>query len=132
MSDAEGREIWFVNRDVLVVRPAAPFIAWAQSLDEQEPLDAEAMRTASNAFLIPEFEDDEETWGWLRENCDTVFEYMLHDWSLDPDEWPADRGWETFEAWFSVEHIAMAWDLVDEPLSSEAPDPDDDEARWDA
>lgn len=132
MTEAEGREIWFLNRDILVVRPAEPFIAWAQGLDEQETLDPEGVRAASNAFLIPEFEDEEETWTWIEENCATVFEYMLHDWSLDPEEWPADRSWSVFQDWFSFEHVPMAWDLVDEPLSSEAPGADDEGARWDA
>ena len=133
MSANEDREIWFLNRDVMVVRPAQPFIDWALALDDEDLLQHDDVAGASNAFLIPEFEDEEETWAWVRVNCDTMFDYMLHDWSVDPGEWPEGRGWDAFQKWFAFEHIQMAWDLVDEPLSSDPPPMDgDDMEEWDA
>lgn len=133
MSEADGREIWFLNRDVMVVRPAQPFVEWALALDEDGDLDAGDVRASSNAFLVPEFDHPDETWAWVEGHCDTMFEYMLLDWSTDQEEWPEDRGWSAFQLWFTCEHVAVAWDLVDEPLSSEAPAFDDDEPEsWDA
>ena len=38
MSANEDREIWFLNRDVMVVRPAQPFIDWALALDDEDLL----------------------------------------------------------------------------------------------
>jgi len=133
MSETEGREIWFLNRDVMVVRPAQPFVDWALALDEDGELDAAGIMGSSNAFLVPEHDHDEETWAWVEGHCETMFEYMLLDWSTDAAEWPEDRGWTEFQRWFTCEHIAVAWDLVDEPLSSEAPADDEEEGgAWDA
>lgn len=76
---------------------------------------------AVTAFLIPEFDMTEDSRTWIREHCDTFFEIQLNEWYTDPSLWPAERGWETFSAWFEVEFIDIAWDLVDAPLSSDPP-----------
>lgn len=126
MEDKEGSHIWFLNRDVVVVRPAQAFVDWALSLEGEGALDALDVFASSNAFLIPEFDVEDDAWAWVSSNCETIFEYMLHDWSTAPEEWPQDRSWDEFERWFTYEHISMAWDLVDEPLSSDAPSEDED------
>lgn len=133
MSEDEGREIWFINRDVIVVRPAPPFVEWALALEDDGDLNADDVQEASNAFLIPEFDHPDETWAWVEAHCETLFEYMLLDWVTDKDAWPQDRGWAAFQSWFTYEHISLAWDLVDEPLTSDAPPFDGPEPEgWDA
>jgi len=132
MNESEGREIWFLNRDVLVVHPLDPFVAWVGSVDESDAVTPEFIRSSTNAFLLPEFDDDDEAREWLRENCDAIFELMLSDWIITPELWPEDRGWREFQRWFSFERIETAWDLVDEPLSSDPPPPDLDGTTWDA
>lgn len=120
-SPSEGRPIWFLNRGVLVVRPRQPFIDWICSVEAGEPVDPEDVWTSVNSFLVPEFDDPDETLEWIQGNVDTVFEIMLNDWITEPESWPADRDWTAFEKWFEFEYVDLAWDLVDEPLSSEAP-----------
>ncbi|MEX2468000.1 MAG: hypothetical protein WD995_13905 [Gemmatimonadota bacterium] len=120
-SSSEGRPIWFLNRGVLVVRPRQPFVDWVCSFEDGTPVDPEDAWDSVNSFLIPEFDDPEETLEWIHGNVDTVFEIMLNDWITEPDSWPADRGWTAFEEWFEFEYVDLAWDLVDEPLSSEPP-----------
>ncbi len=133
MDESEGRPIWFINRDTLVVRPLEPFVRWAESVHDGGKVDPEITRTWVNSFLIPEFDLEEESWTWIRENCGVIFEIMLNDWLMDPDQWPEDRGWAEFEKWFSHERIEVAWDLVDEPLSSEPPTEEEgEEPVWDA
>ena len=135
MSDVEvteDRPIWFLNRSVLVVRAREPFVDWACSVDDPvrvRPADAAA---SVNSFLIPEFGTEEESWAWIREHCDTVFELMLNDWYTDPELWPEDRGWGAFQLWFEAEHIDLAWDLVAEPLSSDPPPVQENGGTWDA
>ena len=120
-SSSEGRPIWFLNRGVLVVRPQQPFVDWVCSFQNGDPVDPEDAWSSVNSFLVPEFDDPEETLEWIQGNVDTVFEIMLNDWITEPESWPADRGWSAFEEWFEFEYVDLAWDLVDEPLSSEAP-----------
>lgn len=120
----QGPEVWFLNRGILVVRPAEPFLSWASELpaeEGEEPFDPETALEWKTAFLVPEFDTEEETWDWVEAHCTTVFEMQLADWHTDPATWPENRGWDTFAEWFEMEFIEIAWDLVDEPLSSEPP-----------
>lgn len=118
----EGKPIWFINRGVLIVRPRQPFVDWVCSFDEEGPVDREDARDSVNSFLVPEFDNPEETADWVEANIETVFEIMLNDWVMDPEYWPQDRGWDAFEEWFDLEYVEVAWDLVDEPLSSDPPE----------
>lgn len=120
-SSSEQRPVWFLNRSVLVVRPLQPFVDWVLSFDDDGPVDAEDAWASVNSFLVPEFEDPAETLAWVQANVEIVFEIMLNDWVMDSAHWPEDRGWSTFERWFDFEYIDLAWDLVDEPLSSDPP-----------
>lgn len=116
------RPIWFLNRGVLVVRPRQPFVDWVLTFDDDGPVDPEDAWESVNSFLVPEFDDPEQTMEWIEANIETVFEIMLNDWVMDPEHWPEDRGWEAFGEWFDLEYVDLAWDLVDEPLLSEAPE----------
>ena len=122
--DPEGREVWFLNREVLVVRPREPFLDWAISTDDDGVVDPEWVRNWVTSFLLPQFETEEEALAGIREYCEVIFELLLTDWILLPELWPEDRGWEAFQRWFSFERIEIAWDLVDAPLSSDPPLPD--------
>ena len=117
----EGREIWFVNRGLVIVRPRQPFIDWVREVDPGTPVSSEVVRESVSAFLIPDFDLEEESRAWIREACATIFEIQLNDWYTDPSMWPTGRDWETFIAWFDIEFIDIAWDLIDAPLSSDPP-----------
>lgn len=123
MNESEGKEVWFLNRDLLVVRPKGPYLEWANSVLEDDPITIEEAGLWADAFLLPECETEEEALVWLEENCDVVFEMMLRDWALDPELWPEDRGWGAFQRWFAFERVETVWDLVDAPLSSDPPTP---------
>lgn len=123
MEESEGREIWLLNRDLLVVRPREPFLKWARSVFEDVPVDADEDVGWTDSFLMPEFETEEEFLSWLRHNCDLIFEMMVSAWAGPPELWPEDRNWEAFQRWFEFERIETTWDLVDAPLSSDPPTP---------
>lgn len=116
-------EVWFLNRRVVVVRARQPFEEWAKGVDESAEDAYDSREGWTNAYLIPDFEDEEDSWHWLEEHCDTIFEMELDSWFMDPKGWPESRGWDRFREWFEVELIELAWDLVDEPLSSAPPEP---------
>ncbi len=106
-----------MNRSILVVRPGAPFRRWlAERYEEEEPDPFQP-----TAYLIPSCETEEECWEWLEVHFDTVFTMELDAWYTDPSGWPDERSWEQFLEWFDLELIDLAWDLVDEPLSSSPP-----------
>jgi len=110
-------EVWFLNRGVLVVRPRELYAQWANDLNDDGP----RFTGWTNAYLIPEFEMEEESWEWIQDNGSLIFELELQAWHLDPDDWSEDRSWSVFRKCFDLEFIEMAWGLVDAPLSSEAP-----------
>lgn len=116
----DGEAVWFINRAVVVLRHREPFAAWARGVHGG---DAEDYEPWSEAFLVPEFDDEDETWSWIEEHHTLFFEIELDGWSTDRESWPAQRSWELFQEWFELELIEIAWDLVDAPLSSEPPEP---------
>ena len=132
MEESEGREIWFLNRDLLVVRPREPFVEWAASVFDDAQVSPETTRDWANAFLLPEFDTEEEALAWLSDECEVIFEVMLSEWIVVPEMWPEDRGWGAFQRWFALERIETTWDLVDEPLSSDPPLPERERPLWDA
>jgi hypothetical protein len=116
-------EIWFINRGVVVLRPREPFVEWALALHGEAGLmTAAEIRSDATAYLIPDFEYSSEAYQWLEENHELFFALELAGWQEDTALWPADRGWSVFQEWFDVELIDTAWDLVDEPLTSDPPD----------
>jgi hypothetical protein len=119
----EPREIWFLNRGLVVVRAKRPYVTWANNVDGSSvTLSLAEARGRPDAYLIPEFENPDESLEWLRENCSMIFDLELDAWHTDRAGWPADRSWKVFKAWFDFEMVEITWDLIDEPLSS---DPDD-------
>lgn len=121
-SDGSGKEIWFVNRGLVLLRPRQPFVDWVIQTDPGTPVPEDLARDAVGAFLIPDFAMTADSYAWIRENFATMFEIQLRDWYMDPDMWPTGRDWETFNEWFEVEFTDITWDLVDAPLSSNPPE----------
>ena len=116
-----GREIWFLNRNLVVVRPRQPFIDWVREVDPGDPVGADFVREQVSAFLIDQFEVPGEAEKWVEDQCDFFFRFMCNEWYTDPALWPTFEGWKKFGEWFDVEYIEMAWDLIDAPLSSDPP-----------
>lgn len=119
-----GEAVWFINRAVVVLRHREPFAAWARSVHTDED---DGYEPWSEAFLVPEFEDEEETSAWIEAHVELFFEIQLDAWVTDRDAWPRERTWEVFREWFDIEVIEMAWDLVDAPLSSRPPEPGEED-----
>ncbi len=116
-----GDEVWFLNRTVVVVRHREPFRDWARNVEEGAAEAYDSGGGWADAYLIPEFDMEEEAWEWLQLEYSTIFEIELGAWYEDPEKWPEDRTWDQFRDWFDLELIETAWDLVDEPLSSTPP-----------
>ena len=120
-----------LNRAVLIVRPKQPYLDWAASLDDAGVLpDPSGEQTA---YLIPDCETEEETWDFIEAASGEVFERELFGWSADPERWPENRDFATFQEWFSIEVHTVVEDLVDDELIDDHEELlGDDEAEPDA
>lgn len=110
-----------LNRAVLIVRPAKPFLDWAAGLDDSglvpSPNDEQTV------YLVPQFQNDEEREAVLNAVYAEVFERELFGWHIVPEDWPKNRTLKTFRAWFQIEMHSIVEDLVDGPrIDDELPD----------
>lgn len=117
-----GKEIWYLNRHAVLLRPRRPLLDWLHRIEkaagERRTGLAEA-RESPEAFLIPPFAVQAQSLAWVRDNYQAMFDIALESWIMDRDAWPAERSWELFQKWFDVEVVDGLWDLVDDPLTSD-------------
>lgn len=103
-----------LNRGVLIVRPAEPYMAWVRGLDATGvvPL-ADDEQTV---YLVPGFEDDDEAEDVLKLVYAEVFERELDGWHTDEAAWPKNRTLATFKRWFKIEMHSTVEDLCSDVL----------------
>jgi hypothetical protein len=78
-----------INRVAVVVEPKEPYLAWARSLDGDDPtIDTMSREHLTSVYLIEEDADPEEP---LRRHWDWIFAENLHSWHRDPSLWPEPR-----------------------------------------
>lgn len=117
-----GREVWFLNRNLAVLRARAPVVTWLRRRWPEGPeLSLASLKERPAALLIPPFEHVEDAWSWCRDNAPAFVHVALQNWFVPPELWPEDPDWDLVARWFHVELVECLWDLVDEELTS---DPD--------
>jgi hypothetical protein len=80
------------------------------------------------AYLVPEYETNDEQADITDWCAEFVFEYELWLWCTDDILWPEVRDVETFREWFEVEFHSMVVDtVVDVPLKHIDYDEEDDD-----
>lgn len=110
-----------LNRAVLIVRPKQPFFDWAAGLDDSGLVPN--VEDEKTAYLIPEFESDEEGMQVLKHVYGEIFERELDGWHTDPSAWPRKRDFKTFREWFSIELHSVVEDVVDDALIDDEIEP---------
>ena len=109
-----------IDRAVAVLKPNEPYLEWALGLpDAPADLTLQELRSDCTAFLIPEFDLDQEVEDLLREIYPALFELELEGWYRDERFWPQPRDYETFRAWFDVEISSTVIDLVEDEIAKE-------------
>jgi hypothetical protein len=109
-----------INRGVLIVRPAQPFLDWAAGLDDFGMVpDAAGEQTV---YLIPNWETDEDAEEILEQLHLGVFENELWGWHTEESAWPERRDLATFRKWFRIEMHSIVEDLCDYELVEEDED----------
>lgn len=109
-----------VNRAVLVLKPTAKMLDWINSVGEgSDTVTLEEAQEMTNAYLLPDFEDDEEQATYIRFRAKKLFEHELEAWCTDPGKWPTVRNHKAFLAWFRIEVSDMVFDLAGDPIARE-------------
>jgi hypothetical protein len=115
-----GREMKLVNRSVLVLKPTAKMLDWINSVgEESDTVTPEEAQEMTNAYLLPDFEDDEEQASFIRFRSKKLFEHELEAWCTDPGKWPTVRNYKAFFEWFRIEVSDMVFDLATHPVVHE-------------
>jgi len=110
-----------VNRSVLVLKPTEKMLDWINGVGvESDPVTLEEAREMTNAYLLPDFEDDKEQANYIRSRAKKLFEHELEAWCTDPEKWPSVRNHKIFFAWFKVEVSHMVFDLAGDPIVLQA------------
>jgi len=110
-----------INRNLVVLLPRQPALDWILSVDSN-PLDftLAQIRHDQDAFLIPHFDEPEESARWIQGRWKMFFERFLMEWYTEESWWPQKRTLKMFNEWFEIQQHSMVWDLsVDEPIEHE-------------
>ena len=103
------------NRTAVLIRHKQPYLDWAKSLDEEDGVDP-LPAGHTTIYLIPDHDDGESMEAELKSCYASIFEEELESWSTDPKQWPKDRSFKVFQAWFDYEAIEMVHDVGQEEI----------------
>ena len=109
-----------INRTAVVIKPKQPFIDWINSIpDEKIDFTLEQISADNITFLIPQYDNLEDSKKYIEKRFDQIFEWELFGWIVTEDLWPQKRTWKTFQDWFSIEINSEVFDLVDGEIEKE-------------
>ena len=111
-----------VNRTAISITGAQPFIDWTRQTDadaDKGLMTVARAKPFGSAFLLPEFELEEDIQEWVEENASWLFEFQLSAWSGDESGWPANRDLTMFREWFRVDIHNVVVDVSDDEMEGE-------------
>lgn len=120
-----------LNRSVAILVYKQPFLDWLSTAGPDPlhlPLTLEDLRDDNDAFLIPQFDDSQDSVKWIEKRWRVLFDSFLFDWITEESMWPQNRTLKMFREWFDIEVHSMVWDFANESLLVEDWG-DDDEAE---
>lgn len=111
-----------INRTAVTLTGAKPYVDWTLAHDadrDKGMLTVARAKPYGTAFLLPEFELEEDVQEWVEENYDWMFELLLSSWTDDESLWPADRDLALFRQWFSIEIHSLVVDVAEDEIEGE-------------
>jgi hypothetical protein len=111
-----------VNRLAITLTGADPYNDWARQNEadnDRGMLTVARAKPYGSAFLLPEFELEEDVQEWIEENASWLFEFQLSAWTDDEASWPATRDLKTFRAWFRIDIHSIVVDMGDDEIEGE-------------
>ncbi|HKB13255.1 MAG TPA: hypothetical protein VKD69_21470 [Vicinamibacterales bacterium] len=113
-----------VNRTAVTITGAQPFLDWMRRTDSDGTAGGVSVvvpraKTYGSAFLLPEFDLEEDLLEWVEENAPWLFEFQLAAWTEDQSTWPATRDLKTFKEWFRIDIHNVVVDVADDEIEGE-------------
>ena len=111
-----------LNRTAVSITGADPYVAWTRRTDADADKGVLTVRRAKpygSAFLLPEFELEEDVQDWIEENATLIFEVQLAAWTDDESSWPATRNIAAFREWFNIDIHSVVIDVPDDEIEGE-------------
>ena len=108
-----------INRTAITIVGARPYVNWTLQKEadvNKSTLTVARAKTYGSAFLLPEFELEEDLQEWVEENAVWLFEFQLAAWSDDESSWPATRDLKTFREWFRIDVHSVVVDVADDDI----------------
>jgi hypothetical protein len=111
-----------LNRTAITIVGSQPYIDWTRNRDadfNRGKLTVARTKAYSSAFLLPEFELEEDLQEWVEDNFSWLFEFQLSQWTEDESAWPAGRDLATFRQWFRIDIHSVVVDVPDTEIEGE-------------
>ena len=111
-----------VNRTAVTITGAQPYLEWTRQHvadADRDTLTVSRARVYGSAFLLPEFELEEDVQEWIEENAGWLFEFQLSNWTDDESVWPTNRDLQLFRSWFRIDIHSIVVDVADDDIEGE-------------
>jgi len=111
-----------LNRTAITIVGTGPYIDWTRRNDadaDKGTLTVVRAKTYGTAYLLPEFELEEDLQEWVEENATWLFEWQLAAWTEDESAWPATRDLKAFREWFRIDVHSVVVDVPDDDIEGE-------------
>ena len=109
-----------INRTAVVIKPKQPFVDWLNSIpDDSSNYTIEHLSKDNLTFLIPQYDDPDNTHNYIKKNYKKIFDYELWGWIVAEELWPKNRSWKIFNEWFDIEINSEVIDLVNRNIEKE-------------
>ena len=111
-----------LNRTAVTITGAQPYLDWMLHHDadaDRGQITIGRAKPYGAAFLLPEFELEEDVQEWVEENASWLFEFQLSAWTEDESTWPPTRDLKTFRAWFRIDIHNIVVDMAEDEIKGE-------------
>ena len=111
-----------INRTAVTITGAKPYVDWTLNTDadaNKGAITVARARTYGSAFLMPEFELEEDIQEWVEDNAIWIFEFQLGAWTDDESTWPSVRDLKSFREWFNIDIHSVVVDVGDDDIEGE-------------
>ena len=111
--------MYALNRSAIVVKIKQPYLDWANSLADPEPMSLDEMNSETNIYLIQDYDSDDHLEKIVKSIHSNIFEAELDSWYRDKEFWPKERDYRTFMEWFEVMPHSMVFDMLEDDIEGE-------------
>jgi hypothetical protein len=111
-----------VNRTAVTIIGAQPYLDWMRATDadfNRGAITVPRIKAYGSAFLLPEFELEENLQEWVEDNHLWLFEFQLAAWTENESTWPTTRDLRAFREWFRVDIHSVVVDVGDDDIDGE-------------